>query len=737
MCLLALAATAVAAAFSAAAAPDLNARIVTRPLTPQELKAPSLVGKQGASGLATVGVGQPAYLDALVNIEIPPSNIVSVTWTLTAKPDGSAAVLSESPLGPEIPTYELKDRSTSQVAKRTMLRPDVAGVYTVTAAIVTTDSGEATLAQNITASTYAGSEFCGMCHGGGPVAPDKYEEWQQTRHATMFTRHIDGLDGGYSRSSCITCHTVGYDANTNAVNGGFDDIARQVGWTFPAVLTNGNWAAMTNTLQVVANIGCESCHGPGHDHGVAAVLYPNAPEIAKQRIGKSLSAGDCAQCHDSMTHHFRPAEWANSKHAVAVEETGSSCGRCHTAQGFANFAAGKPAVETPYEVITCAACHEPHSDANPHQLRTVADVKLNDASKPGGNTMVTEGGAGKVCMQCHIGRRDAVSYVETATLNNRFGPHHGPQTDMLVGANAITYGKEIPSSAHYAVVEDSCSECHMQEAETSPAFTHAGGHSFNMKWDSGTNVVEMTEACIKCHGEIEEFDFKRQDYDGNGIVEGVQTEVKGLLSKLAIMLPPVGVPKPNHSVQNIAINSSWSRQQARAGFNYLFVVEDGSWGVHNLSYAVGLLKGSIADLSGDANADGIADWWQAQYFGANWATDPNAARNATPAGDGVPNWLKFTLGLDPHVAGVVVPDGVVWANGSTIGGGTNTIHIYTAAEVAFDTEAGKNYQIQAASAASGGWQNVGDVIAGTGNAVSYVTPTRQNVQQFYRVMTVQ
>ena len=56
-----------------------------------------------------------------------------------------------------------------------------------------------------------------------------------------------------------------------------------------------------------------------------------------------------------------------------------------------------------------------------------------------------------------------------------------------------------------------------------------------------------------------------------------------------------------------------------------------------------------------------------------------------PAGDGVPNWLKFTLGLDPHVAGVVVPDGVVWANGNVIGGGTNTIHIYTAAEVAFDT----------------------------------------------------
>ena len=142
-----------------------------------------------------------------------------------------------------------------------------------------------------------------------------------------------------------------------------------------------------------------------------------------------------------------------------------------------------------------------------------------------------------------------------------------------------------------------------RKPETSPAFTHAGGHTFKLKWDSGTNVVEMTEACVQCHGEIEDFDFKRQDYDGNGVVEGVQTEVKGLLSKLAIMLPPVGVPKPNHSPSNIAINSSWTRPQLRAGYNYLFVVEDGSYGIHNLSYAVGLLKASIADLTGDANND--------------------------------------------------------------------------------------------------------------------------------------
>ena len=117
------------------------------------------------------------------------------------------------------------------------------------------------------------------------------------------------------------------------------------------------------------------------------------------------------------------------------------------------------------------------------------------------------------------------------------------------------------------------------------------------------------------------------------------------------------------------------------------------------------------------------------------ATNVNAAPNACPAGDGVPNWLKYALGLDPTVPGLNVPGGVVWADGSTLGGGTNTIHIYTAAEVVFDTQVGKTYQIQSVSSLSSGWQNVGGLIQGTGNAISYLTPTRQNVQQFYRVQS--
>jgi hypothetical protein len=202
------------------------------------------------------------------------------------------------------------------------------------------------------------------------------------------------------------------------------------------------------------------------------------------------------------------------------------------------------------------------------------------------------------------------------------------------------------------------------------------------------------------------------------------------MDKLALMLPPVGVPK-----DNISITTNWTKPQLRAGYNYLFVWEDGSYGIHNLAYAVGLLKASIADLSGDANSDSLADSWQIQYFGS--INNPDAAPNAAPAGDGIPNWLKFSLGVDPTVPATSMPGGVAWTVGNSIGSSpseTNSIAIYTAAEIVFDTEVGKSYQIQSVSSLSGGWQNIGTPITGTGAPISYVTPTRSTASNFYRVM---
>jgi len=258
--------------------------------------------------------------------------------------------------------------------------------------------------------------------------------------------------------------------------------------------------------------------------------------------------------------------------------------------------------------------------------------------------------------------------------------------------------------------------------------------------------VNKVDVCVPCHGPISSFNFLCEDFEGIGVIEGPQTAVQNLLNKLSTLLPnSTYQANSNNYVADglvktgrLTVQTNWPQKFLMAAYNWQFVNSDGSKGVHNTPYAVGLLKASIGNLTGDANNDGLPDSWQTNYFGS--ITNPAAAPNAMPAGDGIPNWLKYALGLNPLVPGISVTNGlsvgVVWADGSSLNnpyGKTNTIQIYTAAEVAFNTQTNKTYQIQAISSLSGGWENIGYPIPGTGQAYSYLTPTRQNLVQFYRV----
>ena len=172
-----------------------------------------------------------------------------------------------------------------------------------------------------------------------------------------------------------------------------------------------------------------------------------------------------------------------------------------------------------------------------------------------------------------------------------------------------------------------------------------------------------------------------------------------------------------------------------AAYNWQFVETDGSLGIHNAAYAVGLLKASIGDLTGDNNEDGLPDSWQIANFGAGFATNPAAGPNAINNAGGVPNWMMCSLNLNPTGAFSVDGSGAIYVHDGNIeNGATNTIAIYTAAEIAFDTVPGTTYQIQGISQLTGSWSNISTNIPGTGNTISYMTPTRGVQQMFYRVV---
>jgi len=571
-------------------AQTLQAQLTTRPITRDDIAAFKLPATTALTGgLNTVGLGQAVHLEADVDINVPPSQISSVTWTLSSKPPGSAAVLADSPLGTTVSVFEPSDRQIYQVAGRKLLRPDVAGVYNVTATITTAGNGVATVTTMITASTYMGIGACSLCHSNGPAgtAWSMANKWSKTLHAEVFKDNINGADGTTYASTCWGCHTVGYDTTAGAVNGGFDDVMAKLGWTPPTTMQPGNWDQVPAALQNVSNIQCENCHGPGSTH-IAAGGDPRL-------ISKVTTTGTCQQCHGAATHHIKGMEWNNSAHAVTTRDPAgnASCVGCHTSNGFLDKINGVGPADLSYDAISCQTCHEPHGDTAPstnaHLVRTLNAVTLADGTK------VTTAGAGTLCMNCHQSRQNAAVYAANTAGSAHFGPHEGPQADMLSGTNGFTYGKKIPSSAHFDVVEDTCVMCHTQApAATDKALGLYGGHTFKMSF-AGTSAIpagQLVGACQTCHGpDATSFDFALMDYDGDGNIDGVQTEVQHLLDQLAVMLPPVGQAK-----STLTIDKTWTQPQLKAAYNYLFVQKDGSLGVHNMAYTVGLLKASIADL---------------------------------------------------------------------------------------------------------------------------------------------
>jgi Doubled CXXCH motif (Paired_CXXCH_1) len=759
-CLMGVVLMTMATAISASAATALNGQLVLRPFTPGDVSVYKLPATTEASpGLTTVGIGSPIYLEADINSAIAPSNVVSVTWVLTNRPSSSTAFLTTSPLGTDVPVYDVSARASTQVASRMLLRPDVVGQYTVIATIVTSGSGSTNVTKTITAGTYMGVNTCVLCHSGSVVATNTYTTWQTTAHAHIFTDGINGVLGTY-RSSCLPCHTVGYNANTNVVvnpvNGGFDDVAKQLGWTFPTVLAPTNWAymqAVYPSLANLANIQCENCHGPGSEH---------ASSFGKTNlISKSVNSGDCNQCHDAPTHHIYGTQWYTSRHALTTGPSSINCQPCHSANGFIARADvntnGSYAVtatpNTTFASIACQTCHEPHGATvpadNPHLLRSLGAVTMPDG------TVVTNAGFGALCLQCHQVRNGSAT-IQLANYpigkptwfgGSSFGVHDGPQGDMIEGVNAHTYGKTIPSAAHRTAVTNLCVGCHMQTANYGdPAYLQAGGHTFGMTYNvvttNGTTLVtnsyDKVDVCVQCHGQIDSFDMVRGDLNGDGVIEGVQTEVQKLLNKLSTMLPNSTYQANGNYVADglvktsVSFKTNWPSKFLKAGYNWQFVNNDGSKGVHNAPFAVGLLKASMADLTGDANNDTLPDWWQIQYFGS--IDNPLAAPNATPANDGVPNWLKYSSGLNPLTPGVPMTGGYVFGPSLVNPLGTNAVTIYTAAEISFNTQVGTTYQIQSIGNMGDAWQNVGGSIAGTGGSINYVTQTRTPKQQFYRVV---
>ncbi len=454
--------------------------------------------------------------------------------------------------------------------------PETPGLYDV-ACIVTDgkDAGIGTKTLGVdtylpaVSPFYRGAVYCRTCHEDGDGG-DQYTTWVASAHAGAW-QTLNAIGNGRN-ATCLPCHTVGalaVNADPDLDNGGYDETA----------------------VERLQGVQCENCHGPGSEHP--------SPDFGSVDI--VLQASMCGSCHNGA-HHPTFDEWASSPHNSVIESpaTRGSCAKCHNGIYAAVYLDDPAGFQNPSAVsdtlaITCAACHDPHGNSNLAYLR---DAAATDVVLPDG-TVIPEAGAGRLCMACHNGRRaptDIQDQIENGS--GHFGPHHSNQGDMLAGTGANEgVDPTFPwTSSRHLAVRDGCVHCHTHAHEGDVVYT---GHGF----------LPTVEACEECHGVISDFDQIRAkyDFDGNGQIEGVQSEIAGLLEVLKTAIIDASVtPGARDSLLNaedfsVAVGDTLitTPEQRASGYNYFFVEYDGSHGVHNATYAIQLLQQSALALGGD------------------------------------------------------------------------------------------------------------------------------------------
>ncbi len=340
--------------------------------------------------------------------------------------------------------------------------------------------------------------------------------------------------------------------------------------------------------------------------------------------GADTSAAACIECHSDTFRDPIRAEYDISGHAIGTSwarGTSASCAACHNNQGYIDYFSGiygdddgnpsaNPDGYSVSSAINCSGCHDDHrsfdfeNDGQDYALRNIDPIQL----------MVDEDyfidmGFSNACVMCHQPRRSGPEddgNGEFLLTSSHWGPHHGPQSTMLEGLQGVL----IPGSLGYPGIgtathrtSASCISCHMGETTD----LTEGGHTWR-----GTE-----SACVTCH------------------TSGVPTEAEGLMSDMNLLVTllenvigweyeyevdedgelvedengdPIIVLDENGDPVILEVhgiihdghpnNGSFGEGAtfpilaAEAAWNYLFIYEDNSGGIHNPDYAKALIRNS-------------------------------------------------------------------------------------------------------------------------------------------------
>jgi predicted CXXCH cytochrome family protein len=280
---------------------------------------------------------------------------------------------------------------------------------------------------------------CGGCH------ITQQRRWSGTAHAGAWATL---QASGQSSQLCEACHTVTNMGNLV---------------TEPAVGFNAVREARFHDVQ------CEACHGPGLPH----VRNPDAPQnVPHASIRAAIGMnGTCAECHSGIHHPF-VEEWQASRHGrvIASAANNPQCRACHEGKAaLEQFGVRANYLErgtAGHIAITCAVCHDPHSNEFDGQLRFSMEVPSEQEN---------------LCMRCHQKR----GQPDPTTFR---GPH-APEGPLLLG-DAGWWPPNMPlepgqriATTHGSIANPRlCAGCHVNRFTVPDQLTGApistAGHSF-------------------------------------------------------------------------------------------------------------------------------------------------------------------------------------------------------------------------------------------------------------------
>lgn len=292
------------------------------------------------------------------------------------------------------------------------------------------------------------------------------------------------------------------------------------------------------------------------------------------RVEEVSQTTTCANCHDTTNLITgKKNQWAESVHGTGeayLRGTSASCAGCHSGNGFATrvadgldpdeVAAGDP---NPTRQ-DCRACHRIHTTYTSADWALRTEDPVEFYASPG---VIYNGGDGNLCVNCHQPRRIFPEAVNDSIsgITSHWGPHHGPQSAMLLGVAGAGNVSGTPF-AHYRGVRNTCVHCHMGDERK---------HTFEPE----------VARCQICHTEATNLDY-----------HGVQTEVLAMIDELGARLLAAGLINEN-SEDGHPIVTKTSLPKAIALWNWVYVAhEDKSEGVHNPPYAKALLQAGLDAL---------------------------------------------------------------------------------------------------------------------------------------------